>query len=269
LGVKERKVPLLAAAERVARTAVLGSVLSVSAVALVIALLSSLTGCSRIGKDEVLMDELVQMEEGGYEQKEVSVRRIEEIEGNIQRYRKEVKRTVEANGQLGIYYKMLAVEYMRAGMFGVAYEALQQAIAIHPENPILFYYSAVCAARMSKAQVILEDRQSWLEVSERLYHRAIALDPGYAAALYGLGILYVFELDRPEEAEGVLEELLLVESKNIDGRFLLARVYYSLGKLEETIQLYKEIESLSDVKEKRREAADRRVQIEDELYGAE
>jgi tetratricopeptide (TPR) repeat protein len=232
-------------------------------------LIGSLAGCARADRGDVLLDQLVEMEGGGYVEQEVSFQRIEEIEEQMRRYRKEVERTVEATGQLGVYYKMLAVEYMRGGMFGVAYDALQQAIVIHPENPILFYYAAVCAARVSKSQVILEDQQHWLEISEGLYRRAIALDPGYAAALYGLSILYVFELDRPEEAEVILEELLAVESKHIDGRFLLARVYYKLGKLEETIELYKEIEHLSDVKEKRQEASDRREQIEEELYGAQ
>jgi tetratricopeptide (TPR) repeat protein len=154
-------------------------------------------------------------------------------------------------------------------MYGAAYDALKQAIGIHPENAILFYYSAVCAARMSKAEVLAEDRASWLERSESLYRRAIALDPNYAEALYGLSVLYVFELDRPLEAEPLLERLLTVESKEIDGRFLLARVYYSLGKLERAIEVYREIESLSDVKQKRQEAQELREQVEAELYGTQ
>jgi tetratricopeptide (TPR) repeat protein len=168
-----------------------------------------------------------------------------------------------------VYYKMLAIEYMRGGMYGAAYEALEQAIKIHPDNAILFYYSAVCAARMSRAQVITEQRQSWLERSESLYRRAIDLDPGYAGALYGLSILYVFELDRLQEAESLLEKLLTVESREIDGRFLLAGVYYRLGKLERAIEMYREIESLTKVKQKRQEALDNRKKIEEELYGAQ
>jgi tetratricopeptide (TPR) repeat protein len=214
-----------------------------------------------------MVDQLVQME--GEADREVSLQRIEEIEGEIRLYRKEVERTVDATGQLGVYYKMLAVEYMRGGMYGAAYDALEQALAIQPENPILFYYSGVCAARMSKAQVISEDRDRWLDRSEALYRHAITLDPGYAAALYGLSVLYVFELDRPEEAQELLERLLVVESKEIDGRFLLARVYYSLGKLENAIELYEEIESLTEIRQTREQALTSRQQIEEELYGAQ
>ena len=226
-----------------------------------------LISCARPDRDDALVESLAEME--GQADGEVSMQRVEELQREIRGFRKEVERTVDASGQLAVYYKMLAVEYMRGAMYSAAYDALEQAIAIQPENPILFFYSGVCAARMSKAKVIVEDRMLWLERSEALYRRAIALDPGYAAALYGLAVLYVFELDRPQEAEDLLERLLTVESKEIDGRFLLARVYYSLGKLENAIELYREIESLSDVKESRDRALENRKQIEGELYGAQ
>jgi tetratricopeptide (TPR) repeat protein len=227
-----------------------------------------LNACGRVDREQGMVGQLSEMEARGYEEQEVSAQRIEEIRREIRRYRKEVDRTVDATGQIGVYYKMLAVEYMRGGMYGAAYDALEEAIAIHPENPILFYYSAVCAARMSKAQVIAEERQRWLDRSERLYRRAINLDPGYADALYGLSVLYVYELDRPEEAEPLLERLLAEESKEIDGRFLLAGVYYRQGKLEKAIEAYREIESLADAEQTRREALENRKRIEEELYGA-
>jgi tetratricopeptide (TPR) repeat protein len=223
--------------------------------------------CVRRDGNDALVEQLAEME--GESDGVVSMQRVEELQRDIRDLRKEVQRTVDASGQLAVYYKMLAVEYMRGAMYAAAYDALEQAITIQPENPILFYYSGVCAARMSKAQVIAEDRIMWLDRAEALYRRAISLDPGYAAALYGLSVLYVFELDRPQEAEDLLERLLSIERKDIDGRFLLARVYYSLGKLEDAIELYREIESISDVKEKREQALENRKQIEGELYGAQ
>jgi tetratricopeptide (TPR) repeat protein len=227
----------------------------------------TLFGCRRMNREQAMVEELARM--AGPEERELSAEKIREIETEIQEYRREVDRTVQAKGQLGVYYKMLAVEYMRAGMFQAAYEALQQAIAVYPENPILFYYQAVCAARMAKAQALEEDRRRWLEISERLYRRALYLDAGYAAALYGLSVLYVFELDSPQLAETQLEQLLQVESKHIDGRFLLGQVYFSLGRLEEAIEIYGEIESLSDAREDRERAAANRSEIEEQLYGAQ
>jgi len=257
-GMKSMKAPAVSA---------VGGNALIPACMLIISLVGSLSGCARADRADAMADQLVEMEGGA--DREVSIQRVEEIEREIRRYHKEVDRTVDATGELGVYYKMLAIEYMRGAMYGAAHDALEQAIAIQPENPILFYYSAVCAARMGKAQVISEDRQRWLDRSEALYRRAITLDPSYADALYGLSVLYVFELGRPEEAEDLLERLLAVESKEIDGRFLLARVYYSLGKLENAIELYREIESLTDVKQTREKALESREQVERELYGAQ
>ncbi len=236
--------------------------------ALLVIQICILASCARIDRGEDTLDQLIEMEGDIYRDQEVSAQRIEEIEEAIRRYRKEVERTMDATGQMGIYYKMLAIEYMRGDMYGAAYDTLKQAIDIHPENPILFYYSAVCAARMSKARVQVVDRERWLERSVTLYRRAIDLNPGYADALYALSVLYVFELERPEEAEVLLETMLIVESKEIEGRFLLAGVYYRLGKLEQALELYEEIESLSKVEQKRQEARDNKKRIEDELYGA-
>jgi tetratricopeptide (TPR) repeat protein len=257
-GMKSMKAPAVSA---------VGGNALIPACTLIISLVGALSGCARADRADAMADQLVEMEGGA--DREVSIQRVEEIEREIRRYHKEVDRTVDATGELGVYYKMLAIEYMRGAMYGAAYDALEQAIAIQPENPILFYYSAVCAARMGKAQVISEDRQRWLDRSEALYRRAITLDPSYADALYGLSVLYVFELGRPEEAEDLLERLLAVESKEIDGRFLLARVYYSLGKLENAIELYREIESLTDVKQIREKALESKEQVERELYGAQ
>jgi hypothetical protein len=82
---------------------------------LVLCLAAALAACSRIDRDDAMVDQLVEME-GGTE-REVSEQRVEEIEQEIRRYRGEVERKVDASGQLGIYYKMLAVEYMRGAMY--------------------------------------------------------------------------------------------------------------------------------------------------------
>ncbi len=226
-----------------------------------------LVSCSRLRGREDTEDALLEMEEARYKDREESERRIEEIKEAIARYQKDVRKTVEDTGQIGIYYKMLALEYMNLSMFQAAYDALNSALSIHPENPILFYYSAICAARVSKAQIETAAKTEWLGRSERLYLRALELDSRYADALYGLSVLYVFELNRPEDAEALLERLLRLETKDIEARFLLAGVYYRAGKLERALELYREIAAETKVDEKRREALANQKTIEEQLYG--
>ena len=200
---------------------------------------------------------------------EVSEARIEEIKQAIARYRREVDRTVEATAQIGIYHKMLALQYMQREMYGAAYDSLEESIRIHPENPILFYYSGVCAARMSRAAVDAEARSLWLERSEGLYRRAVELDPGYVDALYALAVLLALELGRPEEAEALVQRILEAEAGNVEAMFLLGNVYYRMGRLEEALVVYREIEQKTTVSQRREEALANQRKIREELYGGQ
>jgi len=194
-------------------------------------------------------------------------RQIEELKAGIRKYRAEVERKVRATQQLGIYYRMLALRYIDLQMYSPAYEALEQARTIYPENAVLFYYSAVCAARMGQAQPEPAQRAEWLQRSERLYRRAISLDPDYPGALYGLAVLYTFELDRIEEAAPLLERLLQKQKNHTDALFLLANVYYRLGRLERALELYDRLARMNLPADRRQDARDNKRRIEEELHG--
>ncbi len=208
------------------------------------------------------------MEKAEYRDEKLSQKRIEEIKKGIKKYQKEVEKKVEATGQLGIYYKMLAVRYMEAGMYLEAYESLKEALAIYPENPILFYLSGINAARFYKSRVEKEEKDLWLEKAEALYRRALELDPVYVDALYGLAVFLTFEKTELEETVSLLNEILSLEKKNIEAMFLLSNVYYRLGHLEEAIETYDRIVASTGMAERRKEALAFKKRIEEELYGA-
>jgi cytochrome c-type biogenesis protein CcmH/NrfG len=228
------------------------------------ALLVTAAGCAR--RQDFYLEELKKTEAGRGAQ--ADERRIAELEAGIRRYRQEVDRKVRASDQLGVYYRMLAVRYMQLGMFQQAYGALEEARKIYPENPILFYYAGVCAARLSQAQAEPSERQQWLERAERLYRRALALDPMHSETLYALAVLYVYELRRPQEAEELLVRLLEREKKNADALFLLGNVYYGAGRLEEALGVYRRLQGLRLPEDKRRQAEENVRKIEEELHGA-
>ncbi len=235
-------------------------------IAAILFILLSSMGC--FSEREDYLDLLTDMERAEYRGEEISSKRIEEIKQGIEKYERIVEQKVEATSQIGIYYKMLAVQFIRGGMYQEAFKNLKQAQAIHTDNPILYYLSGVCAARISKAQVETEERKLWLERAESLYIQAIEIDPVYSDALYGLSVLLVFELNRSEEAEVLLKTLLSRETKHIDAMFLLGNVYYRSGRLEEALILYDKISRTTSVEEKKREAKANKERIEDELYGA-
>jgi tetratricopeptide (TPR) repeat protein len=231
---------------------------------LLLLLIVSSAGCAR--RQDFFLEELKKTEAGRAGQ--VDDRRIGELEAGIRRYRQEVDRKVRASDQLGVYYRMLAVRYLQLGMFQQAYGALQEALKIYPENPILFYYAGICAARLGQAQLEPEERRQWLERAERHYRRALELDPLHSETLYALAVLYVYELGRPKEAEGLLVRLLEREKKNTEALFLLGNVYYATGRLEEALEVYRRLQGLRLPEEKRRKADENIRTIEEELHGA-
>jgi tetratricopeptide (TPR) repeat protein len=235
----------------------------VKAAAAAVSLLA-LGGCA--ANEDFYLGHLKQMEPPA---KQADARAIAELEAGIRKYRAEVDKKVRAADQLGVYYRMLAVRYMEMGMFLKAYEALEEARKIYPENPILFYYAGVCAARLSLDQADESARQEWLARAERLYQRALALDPLNSGDMYALAVLDFYELKRPADAEALLLRLLEREKRNSDALFLLGDVYYSTGRLEDALGVYKRLEELPLSQERRKQAQENRKKIEEQMHGSQ
>ena len=86
-----------------------------------------------------------------------------------------------------------------------------------------------------------EVKYNYLKLAEEAYLRAIAIEDRYVRALYGLGVLYVFELDEPEKAIPYLEKAISIDTKNLDTMFVLARAYYSSYEFDKSIAMYDKI----------------------------
>jgi tetratricopeptide (TPR) repeat protein len=97
-------------------------------------------------------------------------------------------------------------------------------------------------------------RNYYFSLAEQAYLRAIELDAGYGRPRYGLGILYVFELDRPAEAIPHLERYLEISKNNVDAMFVLARAYYVNGQNQQALELYERIPSLTKDPKKQTDA---------------
>lgn len=194
---------------------------------------------------------------------------IEEIQDAINKYEARVEDVVTAQAQIGIWYKMLASRYLDSKMYGEALKMFQKSIEFYPTNQNLYYYIGVCAGYMAKAELdysasgLTTKRQNYLRLAESGYKRAIELEDGYVRALYGLGILYVFELDESDKAIPYLEKLLTIDTKHTDAMFVLARAYYVNEAYDKAIELYDRIEKLSTSPEKKAEAqANRKVVLD-------
>ena len=217
--------------------------------------LALLTGCDS-GRSDMLRD-LIDTENTG--SGEVSSERIEELKGKIDEYRDRVEQAVQSAGQLGTYYRMLASEYIDQRMYGMALESLQKAIEIEPENPQLFYLAGLCSGQMAKAHPAEEEeRQQLLRDAEQYYQRSLDLDGDKVSALYGLAVLYVFELDQPSKAVPLLEDVNRIEPKNARALMVLGRAHAALGNTSEAAEAYAGAAEVTNDEELRRRAQENR-----------
>ena len=232
---------------------------------IMILLPSLLISCG--GERSAWVDNLSAAEKKEFESGDIPEERIENLKKGISAYEKEVERTVKASKQIGIYYRMLTLEYMSLEMYNEALDSTAQAVKYFPTSPLLYYYGAVASAQMSTAVFDEGEIGGYLTLAEDFYLRALTLDPNYNEALYGLSVLYIFELNRPLDAEPLLERLVARSGRNYDAMFLLARVKILSGDVEAAVELYSNIEENAKDDEVRKKAADNRRRLLGGLTG--
>jgi len=200
---------------------------------------------------------------------------IEELTSAIKKYQNRISDVLNADVRVGLWYKILASNYLDNKMYGKALENYRSAIEYYPTNQNLFYYIGVCAGYMAKASLDYEatgtneQRNRYLLLAESAYRRALELEPQYVRSLYGLSILYVFEMNQPAKAIPLLELSLEVDKKNIDSMFVLARAYYATGSGDEAVALYDRILGITRDPVRKKEAEDNKAYVLQDLYGKE
>lgn len=195
-----------------------------------------------------------------------------ELKAAIQKYQTRVEDMVLANQQIGIWYKMLGSRYLDNQMYGEALEAFRMATTYYPANQNLYYYVAVCAGYMANQSLDYSatgstaQKFNYLKLAESAYLEALKIDSKYARALYGIGVLYIFELDEPGKAIPYLETLAEVEKRNVDGMFLLANAYYQSFEFEKAMAVYDKIISTTTSDEKKAQAEANKRQVLEAAY---
>lgn len=200
---------------------------------------------------------------------------LEGLRAAIALYEAQIELNVKEGAQAGVYWKILATRLADRNMHRDALDALERAIAYNAEDPTLFYLTGLSAAIVASSSLDFPggsgapgaERDKYFALAESAYLRAVSLDPAYARPRYGLGILYVFELDRPAEAIPHLTRYLELMSSDIDAMFALARAYYAAGDNSAAIELYDRILSRTKDQNRKAEAQRNKETVMGRLYG--
>jgi tetratricopeptide (TPR) repeat protein len=198
---------------------------------------------------------------------------IEGLRRAIALYEEEMDRYIKTAAQTGVYWKILAARLQDRGLHIEALDALERAIRYDPEDSTLLYMTGVSAAIAAKSALNFAgagenaERERYYALAESAYLQAVALNDTYARPLYGLGVLYVFELNRPAEAVPRLLRLLEIRGNDIDTLFVLARAYYMTGQFDAAVEVYDRIIASTKDKARRAEAENNRRFILDNANG--
>lgn len=199
---------------------------------------------------------------------------VDELKDAIGKYENRINDIMIAEQQTGIWWKILGSRYLDEGMYGDALAAFEKAIMYYPANPNLYYYVGLCAGYMADASLDygatgdLSKRENYLKLAESAYSRAIELNPTYTRALYGLAVLYVFELDESAKAIPLLEKFLTIETKDTDAMFVLARAYYVNYEFQLAIDMYDRIIATTTSDKTKAEAEANKKIVMDIMYDA-
>ena len=197
---------------------------------------------------------------------------IAELRRSISAYEKRIERHVKDAAKNSSYWKLLAVRLQDRGLHGEALEALEQALYYSPEDPFLHYYTGISAGIMAKSVHIFPGRDNteryrYYDLAEEAFLRAISLDSRYLRPRYSLGVLYVFDLDRPEDAVPHLERCLEISRNDIDTMFVLARAFFMLKRYQSALDIYDRILTLTKDEQKRIDAMNNRQTVMGLIYG--
>jgi tetratricopeptide (TPR) repeat protein len=171
---------------------------------------------------------------------------IDGLRQAIALYEAQIERNVREGAQTGVYWKILAIRLSDRNMHNDALAALERAIYFNSQEPVLFYLTGVSAGFVAKSVVGFsanadKEREHFFTLSENGYLRALELDNTYTKPMYGLGVLYTFELNRPEDAIKHLETLLRLYPPDISAMFVLAKAYVMTERFNQAIELYERI----------------------------
>ncbi|MCL2601557.1 MAG: tetratricopeptide repeat protein [Treponema sp.] len=197
---------------------------------------------------------------------------VEELRRSIATYERRIQRYVQTAARRANYWKLLGLHLQQRGLHEDALQAFQRAIDLLPEDAIVHHHTGVSAAIRAKSFHIFPGREApervqHFELAEQAFLRAIDLDDRYTRPRYSLGVLYVFDLNRPEDAIEHLQRVLEVSRGDLEAMFVLARAFYMTDNFRSALELFDRIIATSQDERTRASAQNNREAVLRRIHG--
>jgi tetratricopeptide (TPR) repeat protein len=197
---------------------------------------------------------------------------IDNMKKAIALYETEINRLVDDTVRVASYWKILAARYQERGLFNEALEALEHAQKYNPDDPVVANMIGVSAANIGKGYVDIsgadpQKSQRMYALAEEAFLKSIELNETYSPPLYGIGVLYTFDLNRPADAIPYLQRQMELVKNDYDTMFVLARAYYMTKQYEQALDMYDQIIANTRSAETKAQAETNKQQVWTEYYG--
>jgi tetratricopeptide (TPR) repeat protein len=171
---------------------------------------------------------------------------IDGLRTAIALYEAQIELNVKEGAQTGVYWKILAIRLADRKMHRDALDAMERALYFNSEDPTLYfltgdYASVVAASVLGFSGSPTMEREKYQNLAESAFLRAIQLDSAYGKPRLGLGILYTFDMERPQDALPHLERYMELSPNDVSGMFVLARAYFMTKSYDRAVELYDKI----------------------------
>jgi tetratricopeptide (TPR) repeat protein len=162
---------------------------------------------------------------------------ISELLTTIAEQERRVKSGDESPAKLALSYQKLGEKYLENSMWDASIETFGKALALGRENPLVHYSLGVAYANRAKDSKATAD----IEKSEFHYRKALAINPSYKSASYGLAILLFYVKDDKDEGIKMLESLVAGRKSMYHERMALGRLYYDAGRYTTALSHYQSL----------------------------
>jgi len=166
----------------------------------------------------------------------------------VKQYEKVIQIKIEARDKQFFLYMRLGDHYLYNNMWNDALRNYEAAEKIKPNNADVYYKEGVCLSQFFKLAVDPNKKQNLLRKSINKYQTALLIEPDYTKALYGLGVLEFYFNYKQDKAVALMKRILKKQSKNTDALFALARFYYEMGNVNESLNVYKTLAKILPTK---------------------
>lgn len=175
-----------------------------------------------------------------------SDKRIRELTRDIKKVEKDLDELLDLYQKNGNFHRAMGIKMIHYKMFYKAYEHFNKALEFFPNSEMIHYYRGLSAAQYAKSQDQDHIYREYIDRARISYEYSLELNPRFPKGLYALSIIYVYEIDRPDDAKPLLDRLLEISTREFDAMLLRSLLFERDGELNRAIDLYDKVLRLSE-----------------------